>query len=80
MLTCHGQIKCFNNIPLDDAYAAPIRLTQVIMSLGAGELTVFAPVTSGRIHGKRFWCHGSVLSSYSAYTCFVRFAFSIKNK
>ena len=62
MLACHWQIESVMNIPLDDAYTAPSRLTKTVMSLGAGELTIFATIALGGIHGKRLWGHGCVLS------------------
>jgi hypothetical protein len=62
LLACHGEIESVLSIPLNDAYTTPRRLTSTLMSLGAGELTVFAPIALGGIYGKRLWGHGSVLS------------------
>jgi hypothetical protein len=74
LLACHGQIESVMSIPLNDAYTTPRRLTNTVMSLGAGELTVFATIALGGIHGKRLWGHGSVLShvvgSYSKFLVF----------
>ena len=76
MLACHGEIESVLSIPLNNAYTTPSRLTSTLMSLGAGEFTVFAPIALGGIYGKRLWGHGSVLSKVVGVCLLL---FSIQN-
>ena len=62
MLACHGEIESVVGIPLNDADTASRRPANTLMSFDAGELTVFAAIALGGIHGKRFWGHWSILS------------------
>ena len=76
MLACHGEMESVVSIPLNDAYTTSCRPTNALMSFDAGELTLFATIALGRIHGKRFWGHGSILSQVVGLPCSW---FSIQN-